>query len=583
MHDNSNFDSSVYVFKSIDGGHTFEDPTPVVVDIGNLSNPRRADKCYMKVDASPSSPFKNTVYAVWTSTARDENAQNRTTVRFARRKPGDAGFSDSKQISHAGDMRGPALATGPNGEFYAVWVGVGVRSLLFNASTDGGDTFLPDLGTIDMPIHDVVGSLEGPNAPFFLDGVPRANSFPTIDADRSTGPNRGKVYVAWAETTNGKDTDIFLRRITPRPGLLPSVGSVVRVNTGGSGVDQFFPWLSVDSSSGAVEVAFYDRRDNPGTVLVNMYLARSTDGGASFTENTRISSSSSDPRVQADVTGVSGSAIGIGDYVGMVASLGKAHILWADTRRGKQEIFYSQVDFDAVTLPPPTESSGDDCQSPRAIASLPYLDALDTKPATSALDDPVSCTGGLDTNTVWYAMTPVANTVYGVDASSSDFDTVVSVYTGDCGALTLIACNDDAGHPPGSGTRSVLTFSAKAGERVLIEASGKASGGLLKIRSGYPTITGVEFTSAPDGSDALKIAGAGFVNGNGVVTVQQAGSDIDLPNVLSFGAPHGDGTVTTIFATKKKLKKLVKRGSLLVRVESPAGSGSVSNSVFFTR
>src|SRR4029077_5534944 len=134
----------------------------------------------------------------------EDNGQNLTVVRYARRRPGDAGFSSSKVISHPGDMRGPSLKTGPNGEFYAAWVGMPARVLLFNASFDGGDTFLPGLASIDTIVHEYVGNLEGPNATFSISGVNRANSFPTIDADRSTGPNRGMVYIAWAETTNGR-------------------------------------------------------------------------------------------------------------------------------------------------------------------------------------------------------------------------------------------------------------------------------------------------------------------------------------------------------------------------------------------
>jgi hypothetical protein len=117
----------------------------------------------------------------------------------------------------------------------------------------------------------------------------------------------------------------------------------------------------------------------------------------------------------------------------------------------------------------------------------------------------------------------------------------------------------------------------------LIEVSGKGSGGSLKIRAGYPTITSIEFTSAPDGSDALMITGAGFFSRNAAVTVQLDGEDIGLPNILSAGPPLPDGTDTIFYATKKKLKKLVKRGSLLVRVESPAGSGNISNTFLFTR
>lgn len=583
--DNASFDSGVYIFKSTDDGRTFTNPRPVVVDIGNIANPRRADKCYLTVDASSTSQFKNSVYVVWTSTGPDENGQNATVVRFARRRTGDADFSQPKAISHVGDMRGPALATGPNGEFYAAWVGMPARSLLFNASTDGGDTFLPGLASIDTIVHNYVGNLEGPNASFFIAGVDRANSFPTIDVDRSTGPNRGIVYVAWAETTNRRDTDVFIRRITPRAGTIPDVGFPVRVNSDSGGADQFFPWLSVDSSSGAVEVAFYDRRDDPGTVLMNMYLARSTDGGASFVENRRISSVSSDPRIQSNVLGSNASSIGIGDHVGMAATHGKAHLLWADTRRGKQEILYGQVDFVSSGPPPPPPPGfpSDNCQSPRVIASLPYTDALDTRSATSSSDDPVSCTGARDTNSVWYAISASASTAYGIDTISSDYDTVVSVYTGVCGALAPVACSDDFGTPPDKANRSVLTFSATAGATYLIEVSGKGSGGLLKIRVGYPTITGIERTNAPDGTDSLMITGAGFFVRDAAVTVQVDGEDIALPNVFTAGPPQPDGTDTTFYATKKKLKRVVKRGDLLVRVESPIGSGNISNMFLFTR
>jgi hypothetical protein len=583
MLDNLSFDSGVYVFKSTDNGQTFANPKPVVVDIGNAT-PRRADKCSMTVDASATSQFKGTVYAVWTSTGPDERGINATVVRFARRRAGDSAFSESKAIGHPGDMRGPSVATGPNGEVYGAWVGMPARTLLFNASTDGGDTFLPGLASLDITIHHYVGNLEGPNASFFISGLERANSFPSLDVDRSNGPNRGTVYVAWAETINGIDTDIFMCRVSPRAGTLPDISLPVKVNNDGNGTDQFFPWLSVDSSSGAVLVAFYDRRDDPGSVLMNVYLARSTDGGVSFAENTRITPVSSDPRVQAGVLGSTASAIGIGDYIGVVATRGKAHLMWADTRRGKQEILYSQLDFgSSLPPPPPNGLPSDSCESPRSITSLPYLDTLNTASATLSLQDPVSCTGSPDTNTVWYAFTPTISSTYGVDTSLSDYDTVVSVYTGVCGSLVRAACSDDFGNPPGRANRALLTFNATAGVTYLIEVSGKGSGGLLRIRAGYPTITGIEFTTGPDDSKALRITGAGFSVGTIAVTAQLDGEDIALPNIFDAGPTLPDGTETAFYASKKKLKKLVKRGSLLVTVESPAGSGNLSNSFLFTR
>ena len=81
--DNTNFDSSVYVFKSTDDGHTFANPLPVVTDIDDPS-PKFIDKCYVTVDTSPTSPFKNTVYAVWVM--KDTIL---TVIRMARLRPGD--------------------------------------------------------------------------------------------------------------------------------------------------------------------------------------------------------------------------------------------------------------------------------------------------------------------------------------------------------------------------------------------------------------------------------------------------------------------------------------------------------------
>ena len=170
--------------------------------------------------------------------------------------------------------------------------------------------------------------------------------------------------------------------------------------------------------------------------------------------------------------------------------------------------------------------------------------------------------------------------MYGVDTSLSDYDTVVSVYTGTCGALTLVACNDDFGNPPDNRNRSLLIFSGTAGVTYLIEASGKGAGGSLRIRVGYPVITAIQFTSVPFG-DALEIFGAGFVRDNATVTAQLDGEDIALPNVSFFGLPLPDGSDGVVYASKKKLRKLFKRGSLLVRVESPVGSGHVSNQFLF--
>jgi hypothetical protein len=585
--DNTNFDSSVYVFISTDGGRTFANPTPVTFDIGSGSNPKQAEKCYVAVDPSPTSPFMNSIYVVWVVRDRDNQGQNRQVIKLAFKRPADAGFSTVKNISHEGDMRGPAVTTGPNGEVYAAWEGIGnPKVILFNASTDGGNTFLPvDVApSIDLNVHNFIGSLSSPSPALLLSGISRINCFPGIDVDRSSGPNRGMIYIAWAETTNRIDADVFVKRLTPPNGGHPTVSEPVRVNNDSSGSDQFLPWLKVDPSNGNVEVAFYDRRDEGQRV--NMYIARSTDGGATFPENTRVSAISSDPRVQSNVTGNGGSPIGLGNYVGLFAASGKAHLLWADTRDQKQNIYYGLVEY--------TTSGGgggggggtanDHCQSPKAISSLPFTDTLDTRQAGTLSNEPVTCSGDSDSHSVWYSITPTGNTVYGIDTVGSDYDTVLSVYTGSCDSLTPVACSNDFGSAIAEGKSSLLTFQALAGTTYLIQVNGRGKGGNLKLRLGYPTVTLAEYLTLPDGSEFIRVAGAGFVENNAAIFIQKNGEDIPLTTVNFINTRQSDGTFTELRGARKKLRKLVKPGkAATVKIESPQGSGRYSVPLTFSR
>jgi hypothetical protein len=585
--DNASFDSGIYIFKSTDNGRTFKDPVPVTLDIGSGTKPKQADKCYITCDVSPTSGLKNTLYVVWVSSEPD-----RTVILTSHRRPGDANFSEPKTISHNGDMRGPSITTGPNGELYAAWEGIGSpKRIYFNESLDGGETFLPPESApkTDAFIYDYVGSLSSPNPSLIIRPVSRMNSFPVIDVDRSNGPNRGMIYIAWAEARNGNDADIFVAKMPPPNGGHPNNEmplSLVRVNNDPPGADQFFPWLNVDPKNGDVEVAFYDRRNNPAGNTVDVYLARSTDGGSSFGENLRISSASFDVTIQKDVLGGNANQIGIGDYIALEALNGKAYLMWADTRRGAQEIFYGSVTFE------PSggggggggNSTNDDCVTPHAISALPFDDVTDTRTKTTAADDPTTCAGGQGASSVWYSLTPTADTTIGVDTSASDYDTVVSVYTGACGALTVVGCNDDFANSSGAQTRALLAFKARAGTQYLIEVTGKGNGGTLHLRVGYPTITAVEFPPAPKGSEILKITGAGFNENNVTVTMNKAGDDTALPTVSFTGQRQSDGTFNEITATRKKLRKLIKPGdTVIVTVESPTASGRSSNRYVFTR
>jgi PKD repeat protein len=109
--------------------------------------------------------------------------------------------------------------------------------------------------------------------------------------------------------------------------------------------------------------------------------------------------------------------------------------------------------FSPVPPPPPN----DDFDSATAIGGLPFSEWLDTGGATYAGDDPWDCTNN---GSVWYAFTPSSDMAIEANTFDSDYDTVLSAYTGTRGALTLVpgACNDDY-----YGTQSRVSFPVTAG------------------------------------------------------------------------------------------------------------------------
>jgi len=72
---------------------------------------------------------------------------------------------------------------------------------------------------------------------------------------------------------------------------------------------------------------------------------------------------------------------------------------------------------------------------------LPFTDSVSTMDATTAADDP-DCAG--NGHTVWYTYTPSVDGFVNANTFGSDYDTTLSIYTGTRGALTQVACNDDA-------------------------------------------------------------------------------------------------------------------------------------------
>ncbi|MBW3607348.1 MAG: glycoside hydrolase [Actinobacteria bacterium] len=283
------------------------------------------------------------------------------------------------------------ISIGPKGEVYATWYDNQLNALMQSKSNNRGQ-----LWSLAVPIAGIAGV----NEPFAGESF-RNLSIPTTAVDA-----QGNVYVAVA-SRNGQGSPLLgnlpalgrqikdggvsvaelQKLLTTKKannlagvdykaggdGLGPMSGSdivlfkstdggrsysrPVRVNQdpGNADADQFQPWMAV-TPSGQVNISFFDRRNDPANYFIDTYLARSEDGGRTFTDS-RVSQRMWDPAINAP-TSVSGKFIG--DYQGLVADDEVAIPFWNDTQLAAlpqtdpehspyQEVFAARVPGDTVT------------------------------------------------------------------------------------------------------------------------------------------------------------------------------------------------------------------------------------------
>jgi len=151
--------------------------------------------------------------------------------------------------------------------------------------------------------------------------------------DRTGGPHAGRVSLIYTreQPNESDDTDVYVR-YSDDGGATWSAG--VRVNDDRTTNSQFLPKISLDPTTGDLAAVWYDSRNDLGTGGpgdtdgvpnddAQFWGAFSTDGGASFGPNIRISAGTSNSRD-------SGNGIDYGDYSGLSFWGGIAHPAWSD-------------------------------------------------------------------------------------------------------------------------------------------------------------------------------------------------------------------------------------------------------------
>ena len=332
----TNNDGKILVYRSTDEGQTFNAASIAPTIPGSAFD----DKEYIACDFSRSSPFSNALYIAWTRFGTPGG------IQLTRSTDGGHTWSSMVQVSDAsGSVQGSEPAIGPNGEVYVVWAGSGI---MFDKSTAGGASF-----GVDSTISPV-GTLHG---------------FPSIAVDLSGGSRNGYIYVTWSDHRNGDD-DVFLSRSTDG-----GVGwsAPARVNNDpvgslGHHKQQYWPWISVDDQ-GRVSVIFYDTRNTASNAIFEAYLARSTDGGATFT-NQQLSSQDS-PQLTPN------SDVRFGDYIGIDSWDYRIVPVWTDERAGgyNMDIYTAVIKLPRPAVVPVSVASGWN------ILSVPVVPASKLKTA----------------------------------------------------------------------------------------------------------------------------------------------------------------------------------------------------------
>ena len=334
--DDTNTGSAIVIARSTNGGSSWE-PWSVVAN--SITDPAKYhDKEMIAVDTSNGGPSSHPgrVYVIWGQNNTERVAWSDDGVEWHLTPFGMVGKF------HIGGN----IAVGPDGVVYAVWNRVFLSDspdeappgdeTWFTKSIDGGESW----STPVKILKHKRGSFDESNPPRAQESR-WVNSFLSIDVQRNPeSPYYGRVHLAWADMTPsapGKPGPIDVYSTWSKEGG-DTWEKPLRVNDD-DGAAHIFPWLAVDQSDGAVHIAWYDTRDDPGLgEETRVYTARSIDGGVSFEANLNINGKgdlfandvtfsnenlTTNPNARLDQ---------YGDYMGLAAANRQVFALTTDSR-----------------------------------------------------------------------------------------------------------------------------------------------------------------------------------------------------------------------------------------------------------
>lgn len=357
------------------------------------------DKINLTADQT-TGPFSGNVYVAW---SQYDGFAPSNAVLFSRSS--DHGLTYSRPIRVTPVSLGTAsfadLAVGPDGAVYLTFLTYPSSAnpstdVWLSKSTDGGTSFGPPAHVATIALFDSSefsgnGSADCGDGPF---ACPSGLTFSRFSSTPAVAADAAGVHVVWnGELANGQ-SKVFVRNSPNGVTWATSATPLDAVPVG----HQWTP--DIASAGGVITVVFYDSRSDPAYApslppgdtasgqnsgdVVNTFVAKSTDGGASWSE-TPISTHGSNFGWETHGS----RRIGFwGDYIYVSAVGGTVVAAWTDSR-------------DLVPGTDPRETGADDDHDGFDVYQpCTYLPNDINAPSYSSplISDPCLSQGGLDQN-----------------------------------------------------------------------------------------------------------------------------------------------------------------------------------------
>jgi uncharacterized repeat protein (TIGR01451 family) len=304
--------------RSTDYGHTWTGPyviSPATNPSGNLDANGdaidAADKEFADVD-----PETGRVMVSWTnftaarpqiSVTYSDDVRTATPPTWQARRVIANGNTDGQ-----GSI--PRFAGNGSPNAYIAWerfTGFYTDRIAFSRSTDNGVTW-----SAPVEVASTFITMD------YILGNDRVNNAPSMAVDTTSGPNSGNVYLVYASNNSFDGADISFRRST-NGGV--SFSTAINLNSRpGSDRAQWFPWVTVDRTTGRVYVSYYDQGVASSGDLTETTFQYSDDGGLTWHKPMPAT----DRPFHAGY-GNDDNQPNLGDYNQAVAQNGELFIAWA--------------------------------------------------------------------------------------------------------------------------------------------------------------------------------------------------------------------------------------------------------------